>query len=122
MCPGLCGIPDGTTSNTHVVITVTPAAERQNKTPIYVSGVVDTRDFLSRIRASCPSGLTVQIKGEKLMLVPRTAEGFRAMVSALRSPDMGEGLTFHTFALSEDRCVCLLVKNLGRRMPEGIMK
>jgi hypothetical protein len=42
-------MPDGTTSNAHVVTNVAPAAERQNKTPIYVSGVVDTRDLLSRI-------------------------------------------------------------------------
>jgi hypothetical protein len=74
----LCDMPNGTTSNAHVVTKVVPAAERQNKPPIYVSGVEDTRDFLSRIRASCPSGLTAQIKGEKMMLVPRTAEGFRA--------------------------------------------
>jgi hypothetical protein len=99
-----------------------PAAERHNKTPIYVSGVVDTRDFLSQIRASCPSGLTAQIKWEKLMLVPHTAEGFRATVSMLRSPDVGGGMTFHTFSLPEDRCVRLLVRNLGRRMPEGIVK
>jgi hypothetical protein len=114
-------MPDGTTSNAHIVTNVAPAAE-QHKTPIYVSGIVDMRDFLSRIRLFCPSGLTVQIKGEKLMLVPRTAEGFRATVSALRSPDVGEGVTFHTFALPEDRCVRLLVRNVGRRMPEGIVK
>jgi hypothetical protein len=107
---------DGTTSNAHVVTNVAPAAERQNKTPIYVSGVVDMRDFLSRIRVPCPSGLTAHIKREKLLLVPRTAEGFRATVSALRSPDVGGGVTFHTFALPEDRCVRLLIKNLGRRM------
>jgi hypothetical protein len=29
------------------------------------------------------------------MLVPRTAEGFRATVSALRSPDVGGGVTSH---------------------------
>jgi hypothetical protein len=109
-------MPDDTTSNAHVVTTVAPAAERQNKTPIYVSGVVDTRDFLSRRRASCPSGLTAQIKKEKLMLVPCTAKGFRVTVSALLSPDLGEGVTFQIFALPEDCCVRLLVKNLVRHM------
>jgi hypothetical protein len=115
-------MPDVTTSNAHVVTTVTPAAEWQNKTPIYVSGIVNTRDILSRIRASCASGLTVQIKRETLMLVPRTAKGFRATVSALWSPDVGEGVTFHTFALPEDRCMRLLIKNLGRHTPEGVLK
>jgi hypothetical protein len=76
-------MPDGTTSNVNVVTNVTPAAERQNKTPIYVSGVLDTREFLSRIRSSCPSGLIAQTKGEKLMLVPHTAEDFKAMVREL---------------------------------------
>jgi hypothetical protein len=115
-------MPNGTTVNAYVDANAAPAVERQNKTPIYVSGVEDTRDFLSRIRASCPSGLTAQIKGEKLMLVPRTADGFRATVSALRSSDVGGGVTFHTFALPEDLCVRLLIKNLSRRMSEGIVK
>jgi hypothetical protein len=66
--------------------------------------------------------LTAQIKGETLMLVPRTAEGFKATVSALRSPNVGGGVKFHTFVLPEDWCVRLLIRNLGRRMPEGIVK
>jgi hypothetical protein len=110
------------TSNAHVVTIVAPAAERQNKTPIYVSGFEDTRDFLSRMRTCCLSGLIAQIKREKLMLDPLTAEGFKATVSALRSPNVGGDVTFHTFALPEDRCVRLLIRKLGRRMPEGIVK
>jgi len=55
--------------------------------PIYVTGVTDTRGFLAWLRASCHSGLSAQKKGEKLMLMPRTAEGFKATVSALRSLD-----------------------------------
>jgi hypothetical protein len=31
-------------------------------------------------------------------------------------------VTFHTFSLPKDRCVRLVVRNLGRRMPEGIVK
>jgi hypothetical protein len=62
------------------------------------------------------------MKGEKLMLVPRTAEGFRATVSALRSLDGSKGASFHTFSLPEDRCVRLLVKNLGRQMPKDIVR
>jgi hypothetical protein len=72
---------------------------------------------LDWLRAACPGGLTVQIKAEKLMVVPSTADGFRVDVSALRSLDGGEGLTFHTFTLPEDRCERLLVENLGRGMP-----
>ena len=54
------------------------------------------------------------------MVVPSTAGGFRAAVSALRSLD--EGVSFHTFTLPEDRCVRLLVKNLGRGMPESVVR
>ena len=62
------------------------------------------------------------MKGEKLMLVPRTAEGFRATVSALRSLDGSNGVSFHTLSLPEDRRVRLLVKNLGRHMPEDVVR
>jgi hypothetical protein len=62
-----------------------------------------------------------QLKAEK-MVVPSTADGFRTTVSALRSLEGKEGVSFHTFSLPEDRCVRLLVKNLGRRMPEGVVR
>ena len=35
---------------------------------------------------------------------------------------MGEGVSFHTFTLPEDRCARLLVKNLGRGMPESVVR
>jgi hypothetical protein len=82
---------------------------RPNKTPVFVSGVKDTRGFLAWLRSKCPSSLCAQMKGEKLMIVPGTADGFRATVSALRSLDWSKGVTFHTFSLPEDRCVRLLV-------------
>jgi hypothetical protein len=82
---------------------------------------MDWRGFLTWIRASCQSGLSAQIKGKKLMLVPQTAEGFRATISALRSLNESKGVSFHT-SLSEDRCVRLLVKNLGRHMPEDVVR
>ena len=50
------------------------------------------------------------------MVVPSTANGFRAAVSALRSI-----VSFHTFTLPEDRCARLLVKNLGSGMPESVV-
>jgi hypothetical protein len=62
------------------------------------------------------------MKGEKLIIVPGTADGFRATVSALRSLCGSMGVTFHTFSLPEDRCVRLLVKNLGRQMPESVVR
>ena len=55
------------------------------------------------------------------MVVPSTADGYRAAVSALRSID-GEGVSFHTFRLLEDRCARLLMKNLGRGMPESVVR
>jgi len=56
------------------------------------------------------------------MVVPSTADGFRADVSALRSLDGKKGVSFHTFTLPEDRCVRLLVKNLGRGMRESVVR
>jgi hypothetical protein len=55
------------------------------------------------------------------MVVPSTADGFRATVSALQSLDGKGGASFHT-SLPDDRCVRLLVKNLGRRMPESVVR
>ena len=56
------------------------------------------------------------------MVVPSTADGFRAAASALRSLDGKEGVSFHTFTLPEDRCARRLVKNLGRGMPESVVR
>jgi hypothetical protein len=56
------------------------------------------------------------------MIVPGNADGFRATVGALRSLDVSKGVTFHTFCLPEDRCVRLLVKYLGRQMPESFVR
>jgi hypothetical protein len=50
------------------------------------------------------------------MVVPSTADGFRATVKALQSLNGKEGVSFHTFSLPEDRCVRLLVKNLGKHV------
>jgi len=81
---------------------------------------MDTRGFLLWLRGLCQSGLSAQIKWEKLMLVPQTTEGFRATVSALRSLDWSKGVIFHNFSLPEDCCVRLQVKNLSRHMPEDV--
>jgi hypothetical protein len=58
----LCGMPVGTTISAQVATSsAATAGEWQNKTPIYISGVTDTRGFLSWIRASCQSGISAQI-------------------------------------------------------------
>jgi hypothetical protein len=74
------------------------------------------------VKVRCPKGLTAQMKGESLMVVQETADDFRAAVSALRSLDVSKGVSFHTFSLPEDRCARLLIKNLGRRMPEDVVR
>jgi hypothetical protein len=58
------------------------------------------------------------MKDERLMA---TADDFRAAITALRSLDVSKGVSFHT-SLPEDRCVRLLNKNLGRRMPDTVMR
>jgi hypothetical protein len=116
-------MPDGATTYAQVATgSAASFGERSNKTPIFISGVNNTHSFLAWLRSSCPGGLTAQLKGEKLMVVPSTADGFRAVVSALRSLDGKEGVSFHTYTLPEDRCVRLLVKNLGWGMPESVVR
>ena len=78
-----------------------------------MSGVTDTRDFLAWLSVLCHSSLSAQMNGERLMIVPGTADGFRAKISALRSLDGSKGASFHT-SLLEVRCVRLLIKSLGR--------
>lgn len=56
------------------------------------------------------------------MLVPRAVDGFRTMASALRSLDRSKGVSFYIFSLPEDRCTLLLNKNLGRQMPEDVVR
>jgi hypothetical protein len=120
----LSGMSDGTTSNPKLVTnSFAPAGERQNKNPIFVSEVKDTHGFLTWIRVSCQSGLSGRNKGERLMLFPRIADGFRTTVSALRSLHGKNGESFHTFSLPEDRCVRLLNNwqtNVRGRSPGGV--
>jgi len=118
----LSDTPDGATLNAQVANTCLPRGERPNKRTIFISGFRETRAFLAWLRASCPGGLTAQLKSEKLMIVPSTADGFRAAVSALRSLDGREGVSFHTFTLPEAHCVRLLVKKLCRLMPESVVR
>jgi len=63
-----------------------------------------------------------QLKIEKLMVVPSTADAFTGAVSALRYLDTEENVSFHTFTLPEDRGARILVKKLCRCMPEGVVR
>jgi hypothetical protein len=65
------------------------------------------------------SKLVAEMKGEILMLVPESANGFQASIDALRSLNVIKGVSFHTSSLPEDRFVHLLLKNVGKRMPEA---
>jgi hypothetical protein len=111
--------PIGTTSSTAQVENVVHPGKRGNKTPAYMSGVKNTRRFLEWIRAKSGSKLVAQMKGEVLIPVFETADGFRATIGALRSLDEREGVSFQTFSLPEDRCVRLFLKNLSKRIPEA---
>jgi hypothetical protein len=51
------------------------------------------------------------MKCVRLMIVPGSADGFRSLHGSL-----------HTFSLQEDHSVRLLVKNLGKQMPERIVR
>jgi len=59
---------------------------------------------------------------ENLIVVPSTAYKFRTWTSALYSLNEQDGVSFHTFMRSEDRCLRLLVKNLCRVMPESVVR
>jgi hypothetical protein len=99
----LSDIPNGATLNAQVAICL-PARERPNMTPIFISRARDNRTFLPLLLASCPGGLTAQLKSETLMVVPSTADGFQAAVSALRSLDEGKGEFPHLNAPGEPLC------------------
>jgi hypothetical protein len=92
-------MPDGTISKAQVATNdVTPAGEWQNKTPVYISGVLDARGCLSWIQASCQSGLLAQIKGERLMLSESPPTYCNMYLDGIK------GVSFHTFALGEWLC------------------
>jgi len=91
--------------------------EWPNKPQFFILGVTNMRGSLVWFLVSCPSGLSAQIKGQ--MIMPETADGFIASVSALCSLNRSGGKRFDTFSLSEDRYVHMQVKNLCRSVPRG---
>jgi hypothetical protein len=110
-------MPDSTTATAQVPNTCTSAGKRPNKTSIFISGVNDIHAFQACSRVLCPCGLMAQLQSEKLMVVPSTAKGFSAVANALRSLGGREGVSFQTYSLTEDGCVRLFMKKLGKRMP-----
>jgi len=61
----LGGTPAGTALSAQVATTCVPAGECPNRTPIFISGVSDSRAFVAWLWASCPRGMTAQLKDEK---------------------------------------------------------
>jgi hypothetical protein len=94
-CPGrLIDKPDGTTPHTQLTNTCLPAGERPNKKPTFITGVSDAWAFLAWWRASYPCGLTAQLKGEKLMVVPSTADVFKSRGQRTAVPRWEGGCEF----------------------------
>lgn len=76
---------------------------------IYIfSGISNTHSFLSKLRETCPSGLTAPFKGENLMFIPEITHWFRAAVTVLHSLNGSRNVTFHTLLLLENRSVHVL--------------
>ena len=53
---------------------------------------------------------------------PPNPRRIRATVTALLSLDGSKGLSFHILSLVKDHCVPLVIKNLGRQMPEDVFQ
>jgi hypothetical protein len=95
---------------------------RRNRTPIYITAVSDTRGVLAWLRSRCPEGISAQMKGERQMLVPGTADDFWADNAAIRSLVVSKSVCLHTPSIPEDRRVRLLIKKLGSGMPETVVR
>jgi hypothetical protein len=69
----------------------TAPGDRRNKTPIFVSGVKNTRTFLKWLKEQTGGYGSARVQGDKLVLVPNTADCFRATVRVLRSTRSKQG-------------------------------
>lgn len=69
---------------------------------MYVFGEKNTLRFLESICLKSAGKILAQLKGEYLMLMPETPNGFRANVGALPLLSENEDVRFHTFSLPED--------------------
>jgi hypothetical protein len=79
-----------------------------------------TRKFLEWIRAKSARKIVGQMKGETLMFVPETSDGFRATIGALWSLGEGHSVSFHTFLFRRTRKPT--VQKTVKRMPEAEIK
>jgi hypothetical protein len=113
--------PNDTTPKAQVTNTSLPAEQRPNKTPVFISGASNTCGFLAWLRVSCPGGLTAQLKCEKMMVVPATADGFRAVVSALRSLYGREG-AFPQLHAPRGPLYTTSGEDPGRVMPDSVVR
>jgi hypothetical protein len=97
-----------------------PAGELPNETPIFIAVARDTRSFLPWLRESClPDGPTQGLEADDSTINRRRVPN-RGQRTAV--PGLGEGMSFQTFTLLEDRCVRFLVKNLGKGLPESVVR
>jgi hypothetical protein len=74
---------------------------------------------MSRPLSGTPDGTTNNAHVAKAC-VPARQRLNKAPISI--SGDGNDGLSFHTLTLTEERCVRLLVKNLGRGKPESVVR
>ena len=81
---------------------------------VFVSGVKNTRTFLKWLKEETGGDSSARIQGNKLVLVPNTADCIQTMVRVLRSIKASKSVSFHTYSLPEDRCTRLLFKGLEK--------
>ena len=69
--------------------------ERINKTPFFVTGVVNMRLFLKWLKEGTSEDGGTRMQGDNLVHVPNTTDCFRATVRVLRSIDASNGVIFY---------------------------
>ena len=111
----LCDTPGGTTAAVSNAAASVPAGQCRNRTPAFITGVVDKRHFLASLRSRWPKCLTAQMKGKTLMVVSETGHRQRSEVARCE-----QGSEFSHPLAPWGPLRRLLVKNLGRHMLEGI--
>jgi hypothetical protein len=62
------------------------------------------------------------MKGERQMVVPGTADDFWAANTAITFLVVSKSVSLHTISIPEGRRVRLLIKKLGRGMPETVVR
>ena len=71
--------------------------------------VVNVRLFLKSLKDETGGDGSARMQGDKLVLVPNTADCFRATERVLRSMESSKGVAFHTYSMPKDRCTRFLV-------------